>query len=65
MIDTLTKLHAIEKAKCIYDIHYCKAGVGFIFYDAEKDSGEWRDALTVNRYYPTFEEAVHSEYARL
>ena len=28
----LKKLHEIENKKCIYDIHYCRAGVGFIFY---------------------------------
>ncbi len=73
----LEKLQAIEKAKCIYNIHYCNAGVGFIFYDetkVEKKKAElnreltersWRDGLTVDRYYPSFPEAVEAEYVRL
>lgn len=63
--ETMDKLHAIENAKCIYDIHYCKAGIGIIFYDAKKDTGEWRNALTVERYYPTFEECIEAEFASL
>lgn len=33
--DILEKLHKIEAKKIIYNIHYCRAGVGFIFYDPE------------------------------
>ncbi len=84
----LEKLHAIEGAKCIYNIHYCKAGVGFIFYypgkvpEPEKTAKiqipnpvnkeldtkrplRWREGLSVEKYYPTFEEAVEAEYARI
>ena len=78
---TLDKLHTIEAVKTIYNIHYCRAGVGFCFYDPEKDPQEFRDrliygvnvpedigwtkALTTDRYYKTFEEAVSAEYERL
>lgn len=58
----LEKLHKIEDAKCIYDIHYCRAGVGFIFYYPNEDKINWRDNLSVKTYYPTFEEAVEAEY---
>jgi len=61
----LSKLHKIEKEKCIYDIHYCKAGIGFIFYELKKDKGDWKSALEVDEYYPTFEEAVEKEFERL
>lgn len=61
----LEMLHEIDEKKCIYNIHYCKAGVGFSFYDPELDHGNWRDALVVHGYAPTFEEAVQMEYARL
>ena len=79
--ETLEKLKTIERAKCIYNIHYCNAGVGFCFYDSEKDPQElrdrfigdmnipenisWRKALTMDKYYPTFEEAVDAEYKRI
>jgi len=68
----LEKLHKIEEQKTIYNIHYCNAGVGFLFYYPEKDIGRskhgrtsFMNALSVEEYYPTFEEAVEAEYARL
>ena len=68
-MNTLEKLHVIEDRKVIYDIHYCVAGVGFLFYEADKDPGGYPDsfkqALVVEKYYPTFEEAVDGEFARL
>ena len=59
---TLEKLHFIEKHKHIYDIHYCRAGIGFIFYYPKLDKGNYKEALAVENYYPTFEEAVDAEY---
>jgi len=64
-MNILEKLHEIEEKKCIYNIHYCKAGIGFCFYDENKDTGTWREALTTNQYYGTFEEAVEAEYKKL
>mgnify|MGYP001576195892 CR=1 FL=1 len=62
----LQKLHKIEEEKNIYDIHYCKAGVGIIFYYPEKiKTGNWKDGLSVERYYPTFEECIKAEYKKL
>lgn len=73
----LQKLHKIEESKVIYDIHYCKAGVGIIFYEPPEgydnrvrfnDSVKkdfWRKYLNANRYYPTFEEMVKAEFKRL
>lgn len=67
--ETLKKLHAIEEKKIIYNIHYCRAGVGFNFYYPEKDIKDdkesWRKALSVEKYHPSFEEAVDAEYTRL
>lgn len=68
---TLEKLHKIEDKRCIYDIHYCKAGVGFVIYYSEKDSTEiWasniqNNGLNCEKYYPTFEKAVEAEYKKL
>jgi len=65
-MDILQKLHEIEKEKCIYNIHYCKAGVGFSFYNSEKQKGEdFKTGLTLDKYYPTFEKAVEAEYDQL
>lgn len=61
----LDKLHKIEKVKCLCNIHYCRAGVGFVFYYPEKEVIFWRDALSVSKYYKTFEEAVEAEYNKL
>lgn len=74
---TLEKLHRIEKEKSIYDIHYCRAGVGFVFYeppnghDINKRFNDsinrdyWRKYLKVDKYYPTFTKAVNAEYRNL
>ncbi len=64
-MNILDKLHEIEEKKCIHDIHYCKGGIGLLFYYKEKDEGNWRRALEVDRYYPTFEEAIIAEYDKL
>lgn len=68
-LDTMDKLHYIEDSNVIfnpiYNIHYCNAGVGIIFYDPTKDTGNFRDALTVHKYYENFEDCVDAEYQRL
>ncbi len=70
----LDKLHFIEEHKTIYNIHYCRAGKGFIFYDEGKIKNlipnggypkNWREGLIVEKYYPTFEEAVKAEYQKI
>jgi trehalose-6-phosphate synthase len=67
----MKKLHAIEDKKCIYDIHYCRAGVGFLFYEPPQEGevdmtkSEWKKYLKVDKYYPSFKEAVGAEYKRL
>ena len=65
---TLEMLHEIERRAASYDIHYCRAGVGFIFYEGPAEHGpgdDWKQHLIVRDYYPTFEEAVEAEYQRL
>lgn len=64
-MDILKKLHKIEEKKCVYNIHYCKAGVGFCFYNEDKDMGSWREALVTEGYHKTFEEAVEAEYGKI
>ena len=69
----LRKLHKIEDSTAVYNIHYCRAGIGFCFYDPPDDfkielkypNDEWRKHLHVYDYYPTFEEAVEGEFKRL
>jgi hypothetical protein len=67
MPTTLEKLHEIEARKCIYDIHYCRAGVGFLFYDSSAHTHleDWRKGLTVSGYHASFERAVDVEWERL
>lgn len=72
---TLEKLKAIEEKKVIYNICYRVAGVGIMFYDESRLNGAegpgralydgWEKGLYVDKYYPTFEQAVDAEYARL
>lgn len=69
-MNTLEKLHRIEKQRVIYDIHYCSAGVGFIFYSPPvgyvRDVQEgWKKYLTVDKYYSTFVKAVNAEFNNL
>lgn len=68
----IDKLHTIEEHKNIYDIHYCRAGVGFIFFAPPAGYRQkpypdqtWKKHLTVEKYYPTFEDAVEAEYRKL
>lgn len=66
ILDTLAMFHAIEAQKIIYNIHYCRAGVGFIFYDGPTEPpDDWRKHLVVKTYHPTFEDAVQAEFNRL
>lgn len=58
----LEKLHLIEVTKCIYNIHYCKAGVGISFYYADRDKGVWKDALGTKSYHKNFETCINAEY---
>ena len=66
-MNILEKLHEIEKRKCIYNIHYCYAGVGIIFYDANKceEALDYKKGLTIDQYYKTFEECIEAEYDNL
>jgi len=65
-MSVLEKLHAVEKAKCIYNIHYCKAGVGIVFYYPDKYSGDdWKMGLSCEKYYPTFEDCINAEYEQV
>lgn len=72
--ETLIKLQYINDNACIYNIHYCKVGVGFQFFEekritkgdrSDRTSEGWREGLINYRYYSTFTEAVGYEYARL
>lgn len=66
MDKTLKMLHEIEEKKSIYNIHYCRSGVGFIFYEGPGEGDDnWNEHLTVDTYYPTFEEAVKGEWERM
>jgi hypothetical protein len=65
MSEVLKKLKELDTEKCIYNIHRCKAGWGIIFYYEDKDSGNWRDALSVDRYYDSFEAMVEAEHQKL
>jgi len=64
-MNVLDKLHEIEKNKIIYNIHYCRAGVGITFYYPKKDTGNYKDALSTERYYKTFEECIEAEYNKI
>ncbi len=68
MNKTLKMLHEIEKEKIIYNIHYCRAGVGFIFYTGSyplEPDEKWKKYLSVEQYYSTFEDAVKGEWDRI
>lgn len=75
---TLEKLEALHNLETctLYDIMFRNAGVGMMFYYPEKVPNNilpegrtppknWEQGLSVQRYYPTFEECVDAEYARL
>jgi len=70
-LTVLEKLHVIEEHKCIYNIHYCKAGVGICFYYPDRDTSwlprgdlddTWRLALDTKSYHKDFEACIEAEY---
>ena len=42
----------IEKIGVIYDIHFCRAGVGFKIYYGDGTEKNFREKLYVKNYYP-------------
>ena len=62
----LSKIHDLDKTKTIYNIHRCNAGWGIIFYYPEQEkNGDWKTGLSVEKYYPTFEEMIEAEWLKL
>ncbi len=61
----LEKLYFIEGMKVIYDIHYCSAGVGIVFYYKDQDIGDYRSGLSVARYYDNFEDCISGEASKI
>jgi hypothetical protein len=62
--EVLTKLKELDEKKTIYNIHRCNAGWGIIFYHPDKDSGDFKQALSVDRYYSSFEAMVEGEWQK-
>lgn len=64
-IDKLEKL-ANGHGATVYDIHHRKAGWGITWYDEKLDEAAYsKDGLRLYRYYPSFQEMLDAEYARL
>jgi hypothetical protein len=54
----------------LYDIMFRNAGVGCLFYTGPYDDegfppGQWKQHLSVDRYYSSFTVAIDAEYERL
>lgn len=68
-MNTIDKLRAISELKCIYAILFRTAGVGFQFYTGTEEQcvhdRDWQRYLKVEKYYPTFEDAVEAEFDQL
>ena len=48
-----------NEKSCLYNIHFCRAGWGFIMYYPEKQKGnDYKEGLSVAHYYPTIREAA-------
>lgn len=68
---TIEMLRFIELNTVIYNVHYCKAGVGFQFYEEKQgvepcwEADAWRQNLVTHQYYKTFSLAVKGEYERI
>ena len=49
----------IQTRACVYNIHFCRAGWGFIMHYPEKQRGDdFRTGLSVEHYYDTIREAA-------
>jgi hypothetical protein len=62
-------LDEIRNKQTIYNIHFCKAGVGIQFFDPPDNDPEhsvhWEQHVKTFHYYPTFRECIETEWARL
>jgi len=77
-MNTLEKLHALEKGAHIHQISWRSAGIAVMVYEGPYDDkgfppDNWREYLIMreylitprNAYAPTFEEAIDRAYARM
>jgi len=67
----MKKLDKIKEHKVLYNIVFRNIGVALQFYDATKVKPNksyypaaeyWKAGLTIDKYYPTLEEAIDAEY---
>ena len=62
------KLELLQQYRSIDGVNFCKAGVGFVFYMGDfpiKDVNEYHKECSVEKYYPTFEEALDAELEKI
>ena len=52
----------IEQIGVIYDIHFCRAGVGFKMYFGDGTEKDFREKLSIKRYYPNIRTAAIETY---
>lgn len=65
---TIEKLEKLANAHgaTVYDIHHRKAGWGITWYDEALDGATYtKEGLRLYRYYPSFQEMLNAEYARI
>lgn len=48
----------IQELSLIYNIHFCRAGVGFVLYNGDGTEDNFKDALSVETYYPDIRTAA-------
>ena len=58
----INKIHQIG---VIYDIHFCRAGVGFKMYYGDGAENDFKDKLSVEQYYPDIRAAAIETYKML
>lgn len=56
-----------EKRMVIYNIHFCRAGVGiqYAIYNVWDNTDNENYSLHTDRYYPTIEDCIEGEIERL
>ncbi|BCG50033.1 hypothetical protein [Ralstonia phage RP13] len=75
-VDYFKMLDEIRSTKVVYNIHFCRAGIGIQFFDPpsgfdhvrfiyEPNQVDWKKYLVVYKYYPTLQEAIAGEYRRI
>lgn len=55
----------IQQIGTIYNIHFCRAGVGFVMYKGDGSEDNYKDELSVDQYYDDIRTSAEETFKML